>query len=242
MPGNAEFHDEVVAEVGTGWESPLAVALLARHAATSKRIAARLEEGGIRIAAVARDAEELSDRLEGGAPDVIVHCCAAAPTDTKRELLALKRRFFKPPIVAVVRSRDADALARAALEANVEGVVYSARVSEALVPTVHAVGADQVVLPQSAYRRAVPVVLSQRERQVLRLAVEGLTNDSIAKTLYISCSTVKSHLTSAFAKLSVRSRSEAAVILLNPDEPASRLVFSDVAGDAERPGVAVEVR
>jgi DNA-binding CsgD family transcriptional regulator len=75
-------------------------------------------------------------------------------------------------------------------------------------------------------------VLSYREREVLRLAVGGMTNDAIARALYISRSTVKSHLTSAFAKLSVRSRSEAAAVLSNPDEPATRLLFYGHGGKA----------
>ncbi|HET6998077.1 MAG TPA: response regulator transcription factor [Solirubrobacterales bacterium] len=220
----------------------LTSAVIARHGATSKRIASRLEATGVGVIAVARDVTELGDRLGAERPDLTVHCCPATAAEAKRDLLALKRALPQVPVVAVVRDDGTGGVSRTVLEASVEGLVHSARVADALAPTVRAVAAGQIVLPQSEYRRAVPVVLSHRERQVLRLAVEGLTNDAIAKTLYLSCSTVKSHLTSAFAKLSVRSRSEAAVVLLNPDEPASRLGFNDVAGDVEPPPLAVASR
>ena len=52
----------------------------------------------------------------------------------------------------------------------------------------------------------------------------GLTNSEIAESLFLSESTVKSHLSSAFAKLGVRSRREAAALVLDPDQgPAMAL-------------------
>lgn len=51
--------------------------------------------------------------------------------------------------------------------------------------------------------------LSVRELQVLRLVADGLTNQSIARTLLISTSTVKTHLEHLFAKLGVRGRAPA---------------------------------
>ena len=54
--------------------------------------------------------------------------------------------------------------------------------------------------------------LSERESQVVALAAEGASNPEIARTLYVGTETVKSHLRSAFAKLGVRNRVEAAVL------------------------------
>jgi DNA-binding NarL/FixJ family response regulator len=58
---------------------------------------------------------------------------------------------------------------------------------------------------------------SHREKQVLRLVADGLTNSEIAERLFLSESTVKSHLSTAFAKLGVRSRKEAAALVLDPE-------------------------
>jgi DNA-binding NarL/FixJ family response regulator len=204
----------------------LTAAVLAADGGGGRRIAAALEAGGVDVSQCARGADEL-EALSGSEPDVVVLSCASG---VKRAVLELERRLPRVPAVAVVGSSRA---VREALEANAKGVVFDARVEAALVPAVRAVGAGQIVLPQSEYRQARPVVLSHRERQVLRLAVDGMTNDSIARMLYISRSTVKSHLTAAFAKLSVSSRSEAAVVLSNPDEPATRLVFNGGWGAAE---------
>jgi DNA-binding NarL/FixJ family response regulator len=73
-------------------------------------------------------------------------------------------------------------------------------------------------------------VLSIREKQVVGLVAMGLMNIEIAERLFLAESTVKSHLSSAFAKLGVRSRHEAVELLLNP---ASGLGLGILSLDAE---------
>jgi hypothetical protein len=65
---------------------------------------------------------------------------------------------------------------------------------------------------------------------VLGQVAAGLTNSEIAESLFLSESTVKSHLSSAFAKLGVRSRKEAAALVLDPDQgPDARVLATGVA-------------
>lgn len=59
-----------------------------------------------------------------------------------------------------------------------------------------------------------PYHLTQREREVLQLLVQGERNQEIARHLYISVATVKAHLTAIFEKLGVKSRSSAIVTSL----------------------------
>ncbi|HEY9864688.1 MAG TPA: response regulator transcription factor [Candidatus Obscuribacterales bacterium] len=56
-----------------------------------------------------------------------------------------------------------------------------------------------------------PYNLTNREREVLKLLVEGYRNQEIAGSLYITVATVKAHLTTIFEKLEVDSRSRAIV-------------------------------
>ncbi len=58
-------------------------------------------------------------------------------------------------------------------------------------------------------RTALPAGLSAREAEVLRLVMEGLTNDRIADSLFLSPRTVHAHLTSVYRKLGVTNRAEA---------------------------------
>jgi DNA-binding NarL/FixJ family response regulator len=67
--------------------------------------------------------------------------------------------------------------------------------------------------------------LTHRERDVLRLLVEGATNDEIARKLFVTEKTVKTHISGVFRKLGVTNRTQAATKALREkllvDEPAS---------------------
>jgi DNA-binding NarL/FixJ family response regulator len=106
---------------------------------------------------------------------------------------------------------------RRALELGVDGVVLTADLDQALAAVVVAVCAGQVSAPAGQRRAVRPRALTSREKQILALVVAGLTNSQIASELFLAESTVKSHLSSAFGKLSVSSRSEAVAVILDPE-------------------------
>jgi len=109
---------------------------------------------------------------------------------------------------------------RRAVQAGARAIVTDASVNQALLPSITAALAGQIVLPASVGADAAPKVLTTREKQILGLVVMGMTNAEIATKLFLAESTVKSHLSSAFSKLGVSSRSEAATVILNPDSGA----------------------
>jgi len=69
--------------------------------------------------------------------------------------------------------------------------------------------AAQVLIQQSTRTPAPGADLSPREREVLQLMVQGLSNPEIAHRLIVGRSTVKFHVSSIFGKLDVQSRTEA---------------------------------
>jgi two-component system, NarL family, response regulator LiaR len=75
---------------------------------------------------------------------------------------------------------------------------------EAAAALIHAVTADE----------SAGCDLTRRERQVLALMTEGLTNNDIADRLVISLSTAKTHVSSIISKLGVSSRTEAATVAI----------------------------
>lgn len=118
-------------------------------------------------------------------------------------------------LVAPADSRNG---VRGALEAGADGVVFEGHLAERLGPTLEAIAAGQLGVPREAWAQVDRPTLSRREKQVLGLVVMDLTNGEIASRLFLAESTVKSHLSSAFVKLGVRSRNEAVRKILDPEE------------------------
>jgi DNA-binding NarL/FixJ family response regulator len=76
------------------------------------------------------------------------------------------------------------------------------------------------VLPPIASRRVLDR-LTERQRDVAALVAEGLSNEEIARRLFLSPATVKSHLTAVMRRLDVRTRTQLAILLNRDYLPAA---------------------
>lgn len=130
------------------------------------------------------------------------------------ELLA--KSFEQAPVVVACASIQRWEV-RAALASGAAGVVVYDDLASSLGPCLRAVMVGQICVPRGHWRQIEPPVLSTREKQILGLVVMGYMNSQIAERLFLAESTVKSHLSSAFGKLGVRSRNDAVDLILNPD-------------------------
>jgi len=106
---------------------------------------------------------------------------------------------------------------RAALVSGVAGIVTYDEIANNLGPCLRAVRVGQICVPRRHWRQIEPPALSTREKQILGLVVMGYMNSQIAARLFLAESTVKSHLSSAFGKLGVRSRNEAVDLIVNSE-------------------------
>ncbi len=141
--------------------------------------------------------------------------------DAPREMAALRRlrqKLRNPPIVVISPPATGTGVRRA-LEAGADAFVFESELELTLVATVRAVASGQSVVPGRVRASLERPALSHRERQVLALVVDGLTNAQIAAKLFLSESTIKSHLSSVFSKLGVRSRREAAAVFMELNQP-----------------------
>jgi DNA-binding NarL/FixJ family response regulator len=115
----------------------------------------------------------------------------------------------------------------ALLQAGADGVLLEDSLESTLELLLEAVSHGHALLPRTT-SDTVERPLSTRERQILGMVTMGLSNGEIAAKLYITEHTVKSHLSSAFAKLHVRTRTEAtARILADSDIAAGILGLSE---------------
>jgi DNA-binding NarL/FixJ family response regulator len=168
--------------------------------------------GSFAVVARGHDAESLAV----AAVDVAV-VVGTASLFSRGGIVSELRGLPSPPPIVVVSKCDERALVGKALRAGVNGFVSESRIEVTLAPTITAVIRGQLSIPQTIRHRVPWRTLSLREQQVLQLVARGLTNGEIADRLYLSESTVKSHLSSSFRKLGVSSRAEAAAVVLDPE-------------------------
>ena len=108
-----------------------------------------------------------------------------------------------------------NALGARAVAARLDGTILASEIEQALLPTLDAVAVGQCVVPRSVRQIVDRPPLSPRERQILAMVVLDFSNAEIARKLFVSESNVKNHLSSAFQKLGVKSRSAAAELILD---------------------------
>ena len=148
---------------------------------------------------------------------------------TPQSVLIQQARGIEPApgILVLVPSYELAAILTL-LQAGAIGCLSHDESVGALARALIAVGRGELVLPPAISARALASLahgaptqealaeqLSEREVEVLRLLANGLTNKDIAQTLILSVRTVEAHLRNIFAKIDVRSRTEAALWAVN---------------------------
>jgi DNA-binding NarL/FixJ family response regulator len=149
-------------------------------------------------------------------PSLILMWVDDTSASLPKTIESLTQRFEQVPIVAACPDIERWEM-RAALAAGAAGIVLHEDLKSALGPCLQAVQAGQTCVPREHWRQIEPPALSTREKQILGLVVMGYMNSQIAEQLFLAESTVKSHLSSAFGKLGVRSRNEAVNLILDPE-------------------------
>ncbi|MDQ6522036.1 response regulator transcription factor [Nocardioides sp. LHD-245] len=153
------------------------------------------------------------------APDVVVldlRMPGGGGVDAVREM----RRRHLTAAVLVLTTYDTDSDTVAAIEAGATGYLLKDAPVETLVAGVRATAAGETVLsPAVATRLASHVrrparttALSAREREVLTLVARGTANRAIARELFVSEATVKTHLAHVYEKLGVTDRAAAVAV------------------------------
>jgi DNA-binding NarL/FixJ family response regulator len=185
----------------------LAAAVLADSVAVRTGLAALLgASADIRVTRTLDGA--LAPSLGGDEVDVIVH---DVPTSVTAEE-ALART---PPDVPVLALVDAPERARELVRAGALGVLHRDATAERLTAASVAVAAGLAVFDQDALGAllmpsgAEVSMLSSRERQVLELVADGLSNKLIAERLGVSEHTAKFHVRSLLDKLGADTRADA---------------------------------
>ena len=209
----------------------LCVIVSADNSETHHRIAVALTDQNLRPSLQVDAPGGLFERDVDPTAIIVLACNVDSPGEMAT-LRRLRRELREPAIIAISPPATGTGVRRA-LDAGGDAVVFEPELESTLAVTVSAVASGQSVVPRKVRASVERPALSHRERQVLVCVSNGLTNAQIAEQLFLSESTIKSHLSSAFTKLGVRSRREAATLFLDL-EHATRTAPADPGTMTER--------
>ncbi|MFD7003183.1 response regulator [Streptomyces mirabilis] len=153
-------------------------------------------------------------------PDVVLMDLRMPGGNGVEAIAELTRRGARAKVL-VLTTYDTDSDTLPAIEAGATGYLLKDAPREELFTAVRAAALGRTVLSPAVASRLVSAVrapastqdsLSARERAVLALVAKGTSNREIARVLFISEATVKTHLTHLYAKLGVNDRAAAVAV------------------------------
>jgi NarL family two-component system response regulator LiaR len=155
-------------------------------------------------------------------PDVILMDIVMPVMDGSTAIHAIRQQFPQVKVIALTSFSESK-LINNALEAGAIGYLLKNVLAEDLASAIRLAHSGRVTLSPEAVQVLVEGVnqppapgldLTEREREVLSLMVEGLNNTQIAGRLAVSPSTIKSHVSNILSKLGAESRTEAVTLAL----------------------------
>lgn len=130
-------------------------------------------------------------------------------------------RKLHPAIrIIALTSFEEESLVKAALRAGATSYLLKNISADRLTEAIRATRSGMPILSPEVADALVEEAnnpydeLTQREREVLGLMIQGLTNEEIAQQLFVSASTIKNHVSSILAKMDVNSRAKAVNLAL----------------------------
>jgi len=184
-------------------------------------------EPGIEVVGEAVDGREAVEMAHTRRPDVILMDIRMPSMDGLEATRRIHEEIGSPPHILMLTTFDLDDYVYEALRSGASGFLLKDTPPEDLIDAIRIVARGEALLAPSVTKRlidefarrpvttrAVPGLadLTERERDVLRLLAKGLSNAEIASALFVSETTVKTHVSHVLTKLEVRDRVQAVVV------------------------------
>jgi DNA-binding NarL/FixJ family response regulator len=204
----------------TDTPEPIRIVLADDHELVLEGLRGLLDrEPDMEVVAAVTDGEALLETLQRMCPDVVVMDLAMPTRDGFSCLAEIRRQALPVRVVILTAFGDGGAL-QSAWERQADGFALKTDPPRQTVATIRNVAHGQIVFPRGVRQSPSSTPqsgrlfdrLTSRERDVLQLLSEGLTNAQIAERLVVQESTVKYHLQNIFQKLGVQNRTEAAQV------------------------------
>jgi DNA-binding NarL/FixJ family response regulator len=190
---------------------------------------------GFEIVGECSDGRDVPAAVESCRPDVVLMDVRMPIVDGVAATRMLHSEAAAPAVLALTTFDDDEALA-GMLRAGASGFVLKGVPAADLQQAVRVVGEGGAWLDPTVTGRVLAVyrgapaprsddalaILTTREREVLALIGGGQTNAEIARELYVSAGTVKTHVHHIFTKLNLRNRAAAVIFALEHDVATRR--------------------
>ncbi len=174
----------------------------------------------LKLIGEAADGEEAVRFCEHNQPDVILMDLLMPKMDGVAATKAIKERWPKTQIIVLTSFKEKEYV-EGALKAGAVSYLLKNVSADELINAVRKAHTGQSSLSPEAAQVLIQKMnepaqpgqdMTEREREILALMVEGLSNNAIAERLFVSQSTVKFHVSNVLSKLGVNSRTEAVAL------------------------------
>jgi DNA-binding NarL/FixJ family response regulator len=156
-------------------------------------------------------------------PSAIILCSSAGVEGVSERVKRAKEAHPDTPILVFGPGVDMS-LARVALQAGARGFIHGGMRAKQVIRAVEIAAKGVMVAPRELLPHLIKHItvseeevdigdLSPRQREILGMVVEGMSNAEIARNLFLSESTIKQHLRAAYKVLGVSNRTQASKLL-----------------------------